>query len=126
MDRDAVRFIVFYCFRLLTKFSTQSNYILAEGLYRARIDPFADLHEINTDQRRLLFHHLREVASTSYAAQGLTRPRGGTYRSFDGDRGEFEFQLQCYGQLLSPNGNKVVKEVNGPHGRTIWVSNKCW
>jgi hypothetical protein len=126
MDCDAVRFIVFYCFRLLTKFSTQSNYILTEGLYRARIDPFADLHEIDMDQRRLLFHHLQEVTSTSYASQGLTRPRGGTYRSFDGDQGEFEFQLQCYGQLISPNGNKVVREVNCLHGRTILVSSKHW
>eukprot|EP00804_Cyclotella_cryptica_P019782 CCRYP_009679-RA/>CCRYP_009679-RA protein AED:0.03 eAED:0.03 QI:31/1/1/1/1/1/3/1167/411 len=98
------------------------NYILAEGLYRAKIDPFADLHEINLDQRRTLYHHLREVAFSSYAAQGLTRPNGGTYRNVDGHRGEFEFQLQCYGQSTSPNGNPVVKEVNGPHGRTIWVS----
>jgi NADH:ubiquinone oxidoreductase subunit D len=99
-----------------------SNYILAEGLYRARIDPFADLHEINTDQRKMLFQELRDVALTSYAAQGLTRPQGGTYRNVDGNRGEFEFQLQCYGQSVSPAGNPVVREVNGPHGRTIWVS----
>lgn len=100
----------------------ESNYILAEALYRARIDPFADLHEINLNQRKHLFQQLREVAFSSYAAQGLTRPNGGTYRNFNGYRGEFEFQLQCYGQSTSPNGYPVVKEVNGPHGRTIWVS----
>jgi len=100
----------------------ESNYILAEALYRARIDPFADLNEINLNQRRNLFQQLREVAVSSYAAQGLTRPNGGTYRNLNGYPGEFEFQLQCYGQSTSPNGNPVVKEVNGPHGRTIWVS----
>ena len=42
----------------------------------------------------MLFKELREVASTSYQAQGLTRPDGGTYRGLDGSRGEFEFQLQ--------------------------------
>lgn len=94
-------------------------------MYRARIDPFADLHEISPNQRKLLFQELREVAFTSYAAQGLTRPQGGTYRSVDGSRGEFEFQLQCYGQTVSPNGNQVVKQVEGPHGRTIWVSIVC-
>lgn len=98
----------------------QSNYILAEGLYRARVDPFAEIKEISTEQRRTLFSELREVAFTSYNAQGLTRPNGGTYHSVDGSRGQFEFQLQCYGQEISPNNNPVLKDVNGPHGRTIW------
>ena len=71
-----------------------SNYILAEGLYRSRLDPFAELSEISIEQRQMLFKELREVASTSYQAQGLTRPDGGTYRGLDGSRGEFEFQLQ--------------------------------
>lgn len=96
------------------------NYILAEGLYRARIDPFASLDEINLKQRKSLFKELRAVITTSYSSQGLTRPNGGTYRSVDGSRGQFEFQLQCYGQDLSPNNNPVVKEVDGPHGRAIW------
>ena len=96
------------------------NYILSEGLYRSRLDPFADLSEINVAQRKRLFKELRDVASSSYRAQGLTRTNGGTYQGLDGSRGEFEFQLQCYGQRLSPNMYPVMKEVNGPHGRTIW------
>ncbi len=103
-----------------SKLSGVGNYILAEGLYRARIDPFASLEEINIDQRKLLFRELRDVITTSYASQGLTRPNGGTYRSVDGSRGQFEFQLQCYGQDMSPNNNPIVKEVDGPHGRAIW------
>ncbi|KAL7552963.1 hypothetical protein ACHAWF_016194 [Thalassiosira exigua] len=103
-----------------SKFAGVGNYILAEGLYRSRLDPFADLSEISIGQRRRLFKELREIAYESYQAQGLTRPDGGTYRGLDGSRGEFEFQLQCYGQRLSPNKFPVVKEVNGPHGRTIW------
>mmetsp|Transcript_23023 Transcript_23023/g.37907 ORF Transcript_23023/g.37907 Transcript_23023/m.37907 type:complete len:669 (-) Transcript_23023:31-2037(-) len=103
-----------------SKISGVGNYILAEGLYRARIDPFASLVEINIDQRKVLFKELREVITTSYNSQGLTRPNGGTYRSVDGSRGQFEFQLQCYGQEMSPNNNPIVKEVDGPHGRAIW------
>ena len=103
-----------------TKISGVGNYILAEGLYRARLDPFASLDEIDIDQRKALFKELREVITTSYNAQGLTRPNGGTYRSVDGSRGQFEFQLQCYGQVMSPNNNPIVKEVDGPHGRAIW------
>ena len=103
-----------------SKIAGVGNYILAEGLYRAKIDPFASLDEINIAQRKSLFKELREVIVTSYNAQGLTRPNGGTYRSLDGSRGQFEFQLQCYGQDISPNGNAIVKEVDGPHKRAIW------
>ena len=33
-----------------------------------------------------------------------------------------QFQLQCYGQKLTPNKFVVTKEVQGPHKRTIWYS----
>ena len=85
-----------------SKISGVGNYILAEGLYRARIDPYASLAEISTEQRKRLFKELRDVIVTSYESQGLTRPNGGTYRSMDGTKGEYEFELQCYGQTLSP------------------------
>ena len=85
-----------------SKLSGIGNYILAEGLYRARIDPFAALAEISTEQRRRLFKELRDVIVASYESQGLTRPSGGTYRSMDGSKGEYEFKLQCYAQTLSP------------------------
>ena len=103
-----------------SKIAGVGNYILSEGLYRSRLDPFAELSEISIGQRRRLFKELREVASTSYQAQGLTRSNGGTYRDTVGSRGLFEFQLQCYGQRLSPNKFPVTQEVDGPHGRTIW------
>ena len=96
------------------------NYILAEGLYRARIDPFCALSELSLGQRQKLFAELRAVASSSYRAQGLTRPNGGNYRGVDGSRGEYEFQLQCYGQTSSPTGFPVARDTDGPHRRTIW------
>ena len=105
-----------------SKIAGVGNYILAEGLYRSRLDPWADLSEISVGQRKRLFKELRDVIDTSYKAQGLTRPEGGTFRGVDGDKGQFEFQLQCYGQRLSPNKYPITKDVDGPHGRTIWYS----
>jgi len=102
-----------------SKIAGVGNYILAEGLYRSRLDPFCALSELSIGQRQRLFKELREVVSTSYNAQGLTRADGGTFRGLDGSRGEFEFELQCYGKRLSPNKFNVIKEVKGPHGRTI-------
>lgn len=96
------------------------NYILAEGLYRSSVDPFACLGELSDGQRRDLFTELRETIRMSYAAQGMTRGSGGSYRLPDGERGGFEFELQCYGREECAEGRPVIKETDGPHGRTIW------
>ena len=96
------------------------NYILAEGLYKARIDPFASLSELDSSQWSKLFCALRDTARRSYESQGLTRPNGGTYSDTNGERGNFEFQLECYGQQFCANGEPVIRDTNGPHGRTIW------
>jgi len=94
---------------------------LAEGLYRANIDPFACIKEISTDQLRILYDELRNTAIESYSAQGMTRSAGGSYRDADGNKGKFEFELQCYGRkTCTKRGKPVIREINGPHGRTIW------
>eukprot|EP00521_Asterionellopsis_glacialis_P017856 CAMPEP_0195303832 /NCGR_PEP_ID=MMETSP0707-20130614/33431_1 /TAXON_ID=33640 /ORGANISM="Asterionellopsis glacialis, Strain CCMP134" /LENGTH=523 /DNA_ID=CAMNT_0040367489 /DNA_START=15 /DNA_END=1586 /DNA_ORIENTATION=+ len=97
------------------------NYILAEGLYRSGVDPFASLSEIDHVQQRLLFRELQSVAQESYKAQGLTR-QGGSYRDVDGNKGKFEFNLQCYGREYCVRGKPVRRETKGPHGRTIWYT----
>jgi len=102
-----------------TKIAGVGNYILAEGLYRASIDPFARLGELSGVQRRTLIRELRDVARTSYGAQGLSRP-GGSYRDAEGKRGKFEFELRCYGRDYCAEGRPVLRETDGPHGRTIW------
>lgn len=104
-----------------SKLSGVGNYILAEGLYRSGIDPFASLSETNEEQQRRLFRELQSIAFESYDAQGLSRP-GGSYRDTDGKRGRFEFSLQCYGREFCARGKPVIRETEGPHGRTIWYT----
>jgi uracil-DNA glycosylase len=88
------------------------NYILAEGLYRANIDPFATLSELDTTMQRRLFAELQAVALESYQSQNsVTAPA------------PLEFEFQCYGQkVCKRRGSPVIKEPNGPHGRTIWYT----
>ncbi|CAJ1969953.1 unnamed protein product [Cylindrotheca closterium] len=104
-----------------SKIAGVGNYILAEGLYRAMVDPFASLNEINESLRRSLFDELRAVSRDSYQSQGMTRP-GGTFQGVEGDQGQYAFQLQCYGQKVCPKGNPVIKDTSGPHKRTIWYT----
>ena len=97
------------------------NYILSEALYRAGIDPFASLSEIDEEQQRRLFREIQSIAFESYEAQGLSR-RSGSYRDVEGKRGRFEFALQCYGRESCARGKAVIRETKGPHGRTIWYT----
>ena len=106
-----------------SKIAGIGNYILAEGLYRAGIDPFASLNELDEVQQRMLFRELRATALESYEAQGMTKEKGGQYRTMDGERGKFEFQLQCYGRSLCARG-RTVRNARGPHGRTIWYTDE--
>lgn len=102
------------------KISGIGNYILAEGLYLTNIDPFASLSELTEQQKRTLFDEVQATAQLSYASQGLTRQKGGSYRTPDGQRGKFEFSLQCYGQDKCPRGRPVLRRrrdlMAGPYG----------
>lgn len=102
------------------KISGVGNYILSEGLYRGNIDPFACISELTEQQKRTLFDEIQATAQLSYASQGVTRLKGGSYRTPDGGIGKFQFNLQCYGQEKCPRGRPVIRETEGPHGRTIW------
>ena len=104
----------------MKKISGVGNYILSEALYRSNLDPFASLIELDQNQRKLLYQEISNVALESYASQGMTREKGGTYRQVNGSNGSYTFSLQCYGQDVCPKGNKIIRETNGPHGRTIW------
>jgi uracil-DNA glycosylase len=106
-----------------SKVSGVGNYLLAEGLYKANVDPFCSLDELSSTQQGELFRALRDTALQSYRAQGMTRGTAGKYRTLEGEPGTFEFQLCCYGRRRCRLRNDPVRqELNGPHGRTIWYT----
>ena len=105
-----------------TKISGVGNYILAEALYRAGIDPFASLGEITESRRERLYREILATARQSYQANGMTRQNGGQYKNMHGEEGRFAFELQCYGRETCVRGKPVLRETNGPHDRTIWYT----
>jgi uracil-DNA glycosylase len=107
---------------LRQRISGIGNYLLAEGLYKAKVDPYASLNELSDDQYRVLFHKLRTTAQKSYRANGVTRASGGTYTDTYGEPGKFVFELECYGRDIASNHQPVIQDTNGPHGRTIWYT----
>ena len=88
-------------------------------MYRSNIDPYASLEEIDEDQRKSLYKEIIETANASYLQQGMTR-KGGSYKDINGNEGNYAFSLQCYGRDVCAKGSKVIRDTDGPHGRTIW------
>ena len=112
------------------KLSGVGNYILAEALYRAKIDPFATLGELKTEQQqRVLFQELQAVARESYESQRVTmEPSADNNNNNNNNNNKLpqpvpkEFEMQCYGRTTCVKGNTVIRHFNGPHGRTIWYT----
>jgi uracil-DNA glycosylase len=107
-----------------SKVSGIGNYILSEVLYRANIDPYCALQELTVQQQRVLYQEIVAVASESYRSNGMTRVKGGSYQTVDGQRGQYVFELQCYGRTTCPKGRTVIRDTDGPHGRTIWYTDQ--
>jgi uracil-DNA glycosylase len=103
-----------------SKISGVGNYLLAEGLYKALVDPFCSVEELNRTQLGDLFRALRDTATQSYRSQIAIAQGGG---QDDSSSTSDNFQLHCYGRdrcLL--RNDPVRRETHGPHGRTIWYT----
>ncbi|KAL7575601.1 hypothetical protein ACA910_020168 [Epithemia clementina (nom. ined.)] len=112
------------------------NYILAEALYRASIDPYASLAELNATQQVQLLTQVQAVAQESYQSQELQNflePGAGSVEtdptSASAETQQHQqpprpttFEFQCYGRETCAKGNPVFRHTHGPHGRTIWFT----
>ncbi len=108
------------------KIAGVGNYILSEALYRASIDPFCGIDELSTSQRIKLFREVRAVCFESYRSQmESSSTPAAVEKGYTSVREleAFSFELNVYGnQDRCPAGNPVIRETNGPHGRTIWYT----
>lgn len=90
------------------------NYVKAESLWRAKINPHATIGELDDDTLIDLKKHIENVLHESYNAQGASIR---DYRRPDGGEGEYTFHMRVYGKKLDEEGNKVRRE-GTPDGRT--------
>ena len=94
------------------------NYLKAEALYRARINPHATVGDLDDDDLEVLRVAADDCIRRSYAAQGATLR---DYRQIDGSAGQATFEFLCYGQVTDPNGHAVVRESTPDNRTTHWV-----
>lgn len=92
------------------------NYIKAEALYYAKINPWRKVSQLTDTQLKALNHYLKWVIRAAYEA------RGATLRDYvlpDGTKGEYTFQFAVYSKRQCPNGNPITHEET-PDRRTTW------
>ncbi len=86
------------------------NYVRAEALYRAKINPWLPGKSISDDQLLNICSHVKDVMMESYQAQGASFK---SYINADGNSGKYSFNFQVYGQKKDPFGNDISRQVMG-------------
>lgn len=97
-------------------FAGVGNYLRAEILHAALIDPHRPVEILQQDELIALWYHTKRITVLSYEHRGATIA---TYAGVDGELGSFSSMMQVYGRKVDPLGNAVVREKDR-NGRTIW------
>lgn len=97
------------------------NYIRAEALYRARINPHKETKDLRPEEYVRLCDEVLKIAKESYESQGASLH---TYRTVSGELGRQQFKFEAYGQKTCPVGHIIVREPSG-NGRTIHWCRTC-
>ena len=97
------------------------NYIKAESLWLAGINPNRKVSEITDGELMLLNTAIKEVMRSSYEHGGATFL---THKNFSGEKGDYSSRFLCYNRKLDAEGHKVIKTPT-PDGRTThWAPDK--
>jgi len=94
-------------------FAGVGNYIRAEVLWRASVNPWTKCSELDIVAYRRICDQVTQVMKESLAAQGATIH---TYATPTGDKGVFE--MKVYGRSTDVDGNPVKAQKDST-GRTI-------
>lgn len=91
------------------------NYMRAEALWLAKVNPWKRVVELTSEQLLALYESTLSVAKNSYESGGATIH---TYKGVEGTEGTYSSRFVVYGRLVDADGNEVVRE-EGPGGRTV-------
>lgn len=98
-------------------FSGVGNYIKAEALYLAKINPFRLVKDLEGDALYRLYLATRTVAWESYQAKGASFQ---TFQDPDRNKGKYSYQFKVYGQKIC-DGEIVRREKTPDQRTTYWV-----
>ena len=97
------------------------NYVKAESLWLAGINPLNTVSEITDGDLMLLNSAIKDVMRSSYKSGGATFL---THKNFSGEKGDYSSRFLCYNRKIDAEGHKVIK-TQTPDGRTThWAPDK--
>ena len=94
------------------------NYIKADSLWLARLNPHLCVSEINDERLARLNESIKSVIRESFKSGGATIK---SYKSLKGEIGEYSSRFLVYNRKIDPDGNEVVKDLTPDGRRTYWV-----
>lgn len=97
-------------------FAGVGNYVRAEAMHRAKIDPWLEWRKLRCGDEARLCVSAADVMRESYSRGGATLA---TYYTGDGERGDHVDFLEVYGKAFDPRGNPVERKKD-KFGRTVW------
>jgi DNA-formamidopyrimidine glycosylase len=94
------------------------NYLKAESLYVARINPHREVGNINDKELSYLFNSIKKKILNSYHVGGASIRH---YSDINNVKGIFEFEMEVYGRKITSEGHKVIAEkIAGDTQNTYW------
>lgn len=91
------------------------NYMRAEMLYGAGIDPWRMASSLSAEEWNKLYLDAKRVATHSYLSQGASMY---TYKNVDGTNGNTQFAFKVYGLNHDENGHEILRKEDS-NGRTV-------
>ena len=102
-------------------FSGIGNYVKAEALWLAEIDPRLTVGEISDEKLTILCKAVKNILRESYNTGGATFK---VHKDFFGKDGNYSGRFLCYGRKIDAEGNKVER-IKTEDGRTThWSPSK--
>jgi len=94
------------------------NYLKAETLYTARINPHKEVGSLSLDDLHKLFKAMKQKIIASYKVGGASIRH---YSDINDVKGTYEFNMDVYGRKTDLHGNKVIAEkIAGDSQNTYW------
>lgn len=104
------------CIFLLNQkyFASIGNFLRADIMYDARIDPFRNIGSLNKNDHKRLFESTMKIIIKATEEGGASLR---TYKDIKGRKGQYE--TLAYGKTEDAYGNKIVGKKDS-QGRTMW------
>ncbi len=101
-----------------TVVSGVGNYLKADSLWSAKINPHATVGDLSDDDLVILCDKVKEIIRASYETGGATIQ---TFSGVEYEKGSYSDNFLVYNKKTDPLGNPVIKEMTPDGRRTHWV-----